>query len=217
MQDRPLIYVCSPYGGSEENYRRALTYGSYVFSKGGIPVIPHTMYHGILNDKSRIDRESGLYAGKRLLKLCDRVWVFGREGFESAGMKGEISAAAEFGIPVEYIDGSKPLQPDEKATVLSVILRHYESTYGNIGRIMVDDIQYFLSLGITDKLIIRCIDIAARHNARWAYAKAILVRCARDKIFTLEEFEAQAGKAVKSDSDYGAYDLAAFEQILNSN
>ncbi len=214
---RPYIYVCSPYGGQKENYERALAYGRYVVSKGYIPVIPHTMLHGILDDKIPEERQIGIEAGKGFIKNCEAVWVFGKSETASTGMRGEIEAALEFGIPVVYIDGSRALDPNERTADISRCIRHYEQTYCGINRAIADSIIYYFDAGISAELICKCIDVAAKKEARWNYAEAILVRCLRQNIFTVEQFAEQSGKGqAPKKYDYAAYDLDLFEKMLDS-
>lgn len=214
-KDKHYIYVCSPYSGVEENYIRALNYGAYVFAKGAIPIIPHTMYHGILDDKNPVDRERGLQAGKALLKICDRVWVFGKQGAESVGMLGEIKEARSIGIPIEYIDGSKAMEPNERSQALSVCMRHYEKNYNNLSRVVADDIIYYIDAGLLPEVVCEAINEAARREAKWVYAKRILERCIQQGITTLEAFKAASGKK-ESAAMHAAYDLEAFERMLDN-
>lgn len=210
-----IIYVCSPYGGAEENYMKALNYGAYVFAKGAVPIIPHTMYHGILNDKNPSDRDKGLQAGKTLLKLCDQIWVFGRQGAESVGMLGEIRSAQDIGIPIKYIDGSKAMQPNVRTDAISLCLRHYEKCYSALPRIVAEDVIYYIDTGVSPEVIKAAIDEAARREAKWVYAKSILERCVKQGITTLDAFNASRGKKPQSANDYAAYDIEAFEKMLN--
>lgn len=211
-KDKPVIYVCSPYSGKEENYHRAQVYGSYVFSNGGIPVIPHTMYHGILDDTNPADRVNGLEAAQQLLKRCDRVWVFGKQGSESPGMKGEIVEANAIGIPVEYKE--LPMDPDKRSLMIANCARHYQEAYGGIGSSVMYGIPCYIDEGLSDKLICHAIDEAANRGAQWKYACAILERYKREGITTVEEARSR-GKAAKPSNASAAYDLEAFERTLN--
>lgn len=216
---RPYIYVCSPYGGQKENYERALSYGRFVVSKGYIPIIPHTMLHGVLDDKNPTEREIGLDAGKGLIKQCEAVWVFGKDDTASIGMQGEIAAALEFGIPVVYIDGSRALDPNERSADISRCIRHYEQTYCGINRAVADSIIYYYDAGISADLICKCIDIAAKKQAHWNYSEAILTRCLNQSIFTVEQFEKKSsgGKPKASEKEWAAYDFEIFEKMLDAN
>jgi hypothetical protein len=93
-----FVYVCSPYGGLQENYENAVEYCKWVAQEGHTPVASHVMLHGILSDDCPLQRKQGLAAGLELLKIVDEVWVFGDR--ISRGMAGEIAQAAKLEIPV---------------------------------------------------------------------------------------------------------------------
>lgn len=211
------IYVCSPYGGEKENYERALVYGRYVVSQGHTPIIPHTMLHGILDDKNPEERRRGLEAGKMLLKQCNAVWVFGKRENASVGMREEIEHANEFGIPIIYKDGGQALEPNERSADISRCLRHYEETYCRINRAIAESIIYYYDAGISAEVIILSVDIAAKRQARWNYAEAILARCLKQNIFTAEQFRQSnsGGKPKAAGNDFSAYDMEEFERMLN--
>ncbi len=215
--ENTYIYVCSPYGGKKENYERAVVYGRFVTAKGHIPLIPHTMLHGIVDDNDPEQRAAALKAGRDMLKLCSEVWVFGGSEGASEGMRGEIETAARFGIPVRYIDGSTPLDPDGISADISRCLKHFEATFCKINRAISEDIIHFIKKeGIDAELICLCIDLAAKKPAYWNYAAAILNRCVAENIKTVEQFRAasRGGQANKKYS-FGAYDLELFEEMLD--
>lgn len=96
-----LIYVCSPLRGDVEgNVEKAKGYCKKVIEEGHIPIAPHVAYQGILNDDIPKERRKALKIGLEILKKCDEVWVFGH--FISEGMKGEVEAARQIGMPVRY-------------------------------------------------------------------------------------------------------------------
>lgn len=213
MEEKEFIYVCSPYGGKEENYKRALFYGRYVVSKGYIPIIPHTMLHGILEDKNPSEREIGLKAGRFLLKICKEVWVFGVR--KTAGMKAEISLAENVGIPIKEIKDSFSI--NTQAEKLSMLLKEYEAlTCSFVNRAIIDDIVTYLNEGLSEYLIVEAIKIAARKHAYWNYASAILRNCKRQGIYTLEEMNKGQSKT-NGQETFAAYDLDAFERKLNQD
>ena len=213
--ENKYIYVCSPYGGLMENYERAIKYGQYVLNQGYVPMIPHTMLHGIVDDRNPEQRERALQAGQAMLKLCAEVWVFGTQKDASIGMRSEIAAATEWGIPVKYIDGVKALEIDCTATDIRLCLSHYERTYCTINCAIAEDIIHYIKLGISAELLNLCIDIAARKNARWNYSLAILERCVAQGIHTTDAFKNQ--RNTPQSESAAAYDLKAFERMLNSD
>ncbi len=202
------IYVCSPYGGEEENYKRALVYGKFVVGTGNIPIIPHTMLHGVLDDKITAEREKGLAAGLKLLMDCDELWVFG--GVVTAGMKNEISVAESKGI--EVVHQSSVISPDELSADVAIIYSYYEKMYNRCNRAMVDDAFYFLKEGLSCDLILWTIEEAVRREKPWIYSKAILERCKAQNITTRAQAEqAKAGKIKKQNSSYAGYDLEKWQ------
>lgn len=96
-QENKNIYVCSPYGGKEENYEAAKYYCQLVQEAGYTPFASHVMLHDVLDDE--VSRATGLKAGTDMVSLCSEVWVFGDHLTE--GMKGEINRAKELGIGIE--------------------------------------------------------------------------------------------------------------------
>lgn len=109
-KDMEKIYVCSPLRGNEkENIKRAEEYCRKIVLKlNAIPICPHIYFTRFLNDNSKIERELGLDLGQRLLKDCDRVFVFDDYGI-SEGMKKEIEVAESLNIPVIYTSGGNYL------------------------------------------------------------------------------------------------------------
>lgn len=209
------IYVCSPYGGQEENYKRALVYGKFVVGTGNIPIIPHTMLHGVLDDKITAEREKGLAVGLKLLMDCDELWVFG--GVVTAGMKNEIAVAEKHGI--EVVHQSSVISPNELSADVAIIYGYYEKMYGRCNRAMVDDAFYFLKEGLSCDLILWSIEEAVRREKPWVYAKAILERSKAQNITT--RAQAEQAKTVKIKKQTDGYmtgvDVEYFERMLNED
>lgn len=216
LKDR-LIYVCSPYGGQETNYEAAKVYGRYVLSKGAIPVIPHTMLHGIADDKNLMHRTAALNLGKHLLKQCDEVWVFGEYETASDGMHGEIIYAGSIGKPVKYISPGDVMSADDKTAIIRKCVLEYEKRFFNIGRITFDQMVEYIDFGIEADLIIEAIDRAYQKGASWRYAQKILHACRVKGIRTLEEYNESRKKRYKPSYEDVSYDLDAFERKLNSD
>lgn len=100
------VYICSQYGSRGEmatNLELAKAYCMAVIEEGKIPVCPHLFLAGVLNDEIPSQRAAGIKIGLELLKDCHELRVF---SLLSEGMKGEISAAKEQGIPVIVADMS---------------------------------------------------------------------------------------------------------------
>lgn len=211
-----LIYVCSPYGGMNENYEAAKAFGRYVLNQGFIPVIPHTMLHGVADDKNPEHRRAALGIGKKLLDLCNEVWVFGERDSATEGMEGEIIFAGNIGKPVKYISPSVVMNNDERTTAIRKCIFEYEKRYLSIGRITSDQIVEFIDSGLSSELITEAIDKAYRKGAAWRYAQVILTACRRKGIKTLEAYRDSLNKKKKPD-DFAGFDLETFERKLNSD
>lgn len=98
------VYICSQYGSRGDmatNLEMAKAYCMAVIEEGKIPVCPHLFLAGVLNDEIPSQRAAGIKIGLEFLKDCHELRVF---SLLSEGMKGEISAAKEQGIPVIVAD-----------------------------------------------------------------------------------------------------------------
>ena len=101
--DMKLVYICSPLRGDvERNIRKAKGYCRFAATKSAVPIAPHAMFTGFLDDTIPQERQMGLVMGLELLKRCSELWVFGNR--MSEGMKAEIKAAEELNIPIKYFD-----------------------------------------------------------------------------------------------------------------
>lgn len=108
--DGDLRYISSPYSHDdpwvrEERYKEALDYcvkrmqlGEIIFS----PVVHTHHINRMLTDKSA---EFWMRQHTAILKSAKRVVVLMLDGWKySKGVKEEISLAAKYGIPVEYVE-----------------------------------------------------------------------------------------------------------------
>ena len=98
-----IIYVCSPYGGKQENYEKARVAMRWVASQGHTPIAPHVMLHGILDDNNEDQRMAGMDLGVSMLSLADETWVFDNAGktLLTPGMRLEIGYSPS---PVRMMD-----------------------------------------------------------------------------------------------------------------
>lgn len=104
----PVIYVCSPYAGDREaNAKRAERYCRFVWEQGGIPLAPHLLFPRFLCEDTPAERQAGLKMARKLLTMCDEVWVFGDR--ISQGMAAEIAEAAGRFIPIYHMDDALTL------------------------------------------------------------------------------------------------------------
>lgn len=96
---RRIVFVCSAYGGDEENQRRAEEYCTREVAAGNIPFAPHVYFPRFMSEKT--DRERGILFGLIFLAFCDEIHVYGDL---TNGMRREIRRAIELGIRVVYME-----------------------------------------------------------------------------------------------------------------
>ncbi len=100
---KKIVYVASRVRGNlQQNLSHAKVYCKFAISQGVVPIVPHLMYDGTLDDDIPEERETGMKLGIELLKQCDELWAFCDEEGPSEGMKQEIAIAEELNIPVRY-------------------------------------------------------------------------------------------------------------------
>jgi len=98
-----IVYICSPYGGKEDNVVKARQLIKYAIDQGHAPIAPHVMYHGILDDKEPLQRYTGLARAIDILRVCDEIWIPGWcEPTE--GMAREIELSGDLRKPLRVID-----------------------------------------------------------------------------------------------------------------
>jgi len=85
------VFICSPYGGKDENIKLAKRFMRYAAWCGLTPLAPHVMFHQVLDDFVPAQREQGMAAGREMLKLCRTIWCCGDE--MTPGMKQELQYA----------------------------------------------------------------------------------------------------------------------------
>jgi len=103
MKTRPFVYVCSPLRGDiKGNINKAINYARFVYTKGGIPLAPHTIFTQFLNDEVPEERKAGIEMGLELLNVCNELWAFGDR--ISDGMAAEIVRANKLGLTVKRFD-----------------------------------------------------------------------------------------------------------------
>lgn len=96
-----FVYVCSPLRGDlERNIRKANGYCRFAVKQGVLPLAPHAIFTGFLDDTIPEERQAGIDLGLELLKRSDEIWVFGER--ISEGMLAEIEAAKEMRIPIHF-------------------------------------------------------------------------------------------------------------------
>ncbi len=201
------IYICANYGGFEENYFKIVNYIKYVAEKGCIPLSCATMYHKALNETIPNEFEAIAEATKAIINICDEVWVFGK------CPDTVVTDMINTGKPVIHINENYRLNSDSEA--LSVIMRFYESQTGRVvNRSIMEDVVYYLKLGITDKLIMEAIKKAAKVHAGWSYVEGILRNCYKQGITTAEDFGKRSAPP-NTQIEGAAYDIELYEKMLN--
>ena len=212
---KPLIYVCAAYSGTDD-YNRIIKFGQYIANQGGIPIISHTMLHGVIDNGNPQQKADKYEISRALIKMSDEVWVFGRENNTSESMNSEISLAGDYAIPVRYVDVTAVWGADEQTQSLIKCIRFYENIYGTVNGAIVDEFKRYMAAGVMPDLICECIRLAALKNARWQYSRAILDACVRGGIFTLDAYcDSKAKKKPKN--DFAGYDLELVEKMLNQD
>jgi hypothetical protein len=100
MRTMPIVYICSPLRGDiERNIKKAIGYSRFAYSKGFIPLAPHVIFTTFLDEEIPEERLAGMEMGKKLLTICDELWVFGDK--ISEGMAAEIKKAKSLGLTVK--------------------------------------------------------------------------------------------------------------------
>lgn len=96
-----VVFLCSPYRGDvERNVAYARRAVRSCLSRGEVPIAPHLMYPGALDDSNEVERWLGIGAGGDLLLLCESLVAFVDHGI-TEGMAWEIARAEAAQIPVE--------------------------------------------------------------------------------------------------------------------
>lgn len=94
-----IIFVCSPFGGKEENLVRARRYCRKVVALGHTPFAPHLLFPQFLNEEAPAERKIGIDMGLDMLDVCHEMWVWGTP---TKGMRQEIAVAKAMGLPIKY-------------------------------------------------------------------------------------------------------------------
>ena len=87
---KKLIYICSPLKGDiAGNIAKVREYCKTVLQMGCIPIAPHVMLEGILNDEVPQERQTALEMGLSLVARCNELWIFSK--VVSQGMQDEMT------------------------------------------------------------------------------------------------------------------------------
>ena len=99
---RPIVYICSPYAGSnkEKNIANAQRYCRFAVDSGFLPIAPHLYFPQFMDDGDSRDHNTATFMNTVLMTKCTEVWVFGDT--ISNGMATEIRRAEATQKPVRY-------------------------------------------------------------------------------------------------------------------
>lgn len=99
---RPIVYICSPYAGSnkEKNIANAQRYCRFAVDSGFLPIAPHLYFPQFMDDGDSRDHNTATFMNTVLMTKCTEVWVFGDT--ISNGMAAEIRRAEATQKPVRY-------------------------------------------------------------------------------------------------------------------
>jgi hypothetical protein len=107
-----VIYMAHPYGGDPDNLLRAKRWMRWIEETQPIAVNASWILEcEIWDDAKPEEREAGLQRDIANIRRCDEIWAVG--GRISEGMKVEITAAAEYGIPLLDLTLAGDEPPDE--------------------------------------------------------------------------------------------------------
>ena len=99
---RPIVYICSPYAGSnkEKNIANAQRYCRFTVDSGFLPIAQHLYYPQFKDDGASRDHNTATFMNTVLMTKCTEVWVF--VDTISNGMAAEIRRAEATQKPVRY-------------------------------------------------------------------------------------------------------------------
>ena len=93
---RPIVYICSPYGNTE-NARR---YSRFAVDRHCLPITPHIYFTQFMNDTAPEERDIAIFMNWVLMSKCAELWVFG--SVISKGMQAEIDRAKRKHMKIRY-------------------------------------------------------------------------------------------------------------------
>ncbi len=109
-----FVYIASRVRGDlKKNLALAREYCRFAVNEKVIPIVPHIMLDGVLDDDNEPERDKALEIGKALLSKCDEMWVFTDSRGISDGMRAEMELATELQIPMYRVDWEEVLRNQE--------------------------------------------------------------------------------------------------------
>lgn len=102
---RKKVYVCAPFGGSDEEIKRntelTIKRCRKLYEMGYDPIAPQLYYPQFLEENNPVERKDGLDSAMGWLAMCDLMMIFG--GRITKGMRAEINYAESNLIPTRYV------------------------------------------------------------------------------------------------------------------
>jgi hypothetical protein len=98
------IYICHPYSDNPyANEQHLVKLCSEIVERSpeNIPIAPQIYLTRFMDDSTQ--REQAMAICIQLALMCDEVWVCSEPGEESPGMKQEIEACEEAGVPMVWV------------------------------------------------------------------------------------------------------------------
>lgn len=106
MSENKLVYICSSYAGDVgRNVEFAKAACRFAMEQNCTPVAVHLLYPQLLDDADPAQRQAGIRMGLRVLESADELWLCGSR--ISEGMRAELAAGKQLGIPVKQVSESE--------------------------------------------------------------------------------------------------------------
>ncbi|MCK5012213.1 MAG: hypothetical protein KAS66_00175 [Candidatus Omnitrophica bacterium] len=120
------IFVCSPFGGDDDNLALAeLICEKVAYEYYYLPFAPHVYFPQFMNEFDPNQRDRGIAWGLKFMPLCDEVWIFVHDGL-SAGMRREEARAIELNKTIRRIDWSNLITDKDVEIRLATKYRLWE-------------------------------------------------------------------------------------------
>lgn len=94
-----IVFVCSAYGGKQENVEKAIRYCRREVDAGNIPLAPHAFLSLFMSEAT--EREAALRMAFAFLERCDEIHIYGEI---TTGMHGEIERAKYLGMIIRFME-----------------------------------------------------------------------------------------------------------------
>jgi hypothetical protein len=95
-----LVYICSPYGGKEENLELAKRICRAVVEHGDIPIAPHLLFPQFMSEET--ERDKAIEYGLRIMEVCEGFALY-YNGNITSGMWKELGKAKSLNLLLENL------------------------------------------------------------------------------------------------------------------